>query len=150
MEVRSLDQVMTLELQAYPFPWSRGNFVDALASGYLAQCLWAPEGQLLGYHVSMAGVDEWHLLNLSVAPALQGRGHGLMLLRALEQEAIRTRAEALWLEVRPSNERALRLYRRFGFEEVGRRKAYYPDHGGGREDALVLRCPVPAPGAVAP
>lgn len=137
--IGQLDQVMAIELQAYPFPWSRGNFVDALAAGYLAQCLETPSGELLAYQFAMAGFEEWHLLNLTVAPAHQGEGLGLRLLDTLAQHTRATGAHFLWLEVRPSNLRARALYQRFGFEQIGLRRAYYPDTGGRREDALVLR-----------
>jgi ribosomal-protein-alanine N-acetyltransferase len=96
-------------------------------------------GVLIGYCVLMPVVDEMHLLNLCVAPQAQGTGAGLTLLR----EAMRiTRGKALsgiLLEVRPSNLRALRLYERFGFATIGRRKNYYPARRHGREDALVMR-----------
>jgi [ribosomal protein S18]-alanine N-acetyltransferase len=137
--VERLDQVMAIERQAYPFPWSRGNFIDALAAGYLAQGLETDDGELLAYQFAMAGVDEWHLLNLTVAPACQGQGHGLRLLQALASHTWATGAHSLWLEVRPSNVRARALYERFGFQQVGVRRSYYPDTGGQREDALVLR-----------
>lgn len=137
--IELFDQVMAIELQAYPFPWSRGNFVDALAAGYLAQGLVTADGELLAYQFAMAGFEEWHLLNLTVAPAHQGQGHGLRLLEALAQHTRATGAHFLWLEVRPSNLRARALYQRFGFEQIGLRRAYYPDAGGRREDALVLR-----------
>lgn len=134
-----LDEVMAIELRAYPFPWKRGNFVDALAAGYLAQGLETGEGELLAYQIAMAGVDEWHLLNLTVAPAFQGQGLALRLLKTLARHTRATGAHHLWLEVRPSNLRARMLYERFGFEQIGVRRAYYPDHHGAREDALVLR-----------
>lgn len=137
--VEQLDAVLAIEAQAYPFPWTRGNFIDALAAGYLAQGLETPERELVAYQIAMAGVDEWHLLNLTVAPAQQGRGHALRLLHELARHGRTTGAHCLWLEVRPSNVRARRLYERFGFVQVGLRRGYYPDVQG-REDALVLRC----------
>jgi [ribosomal protein S18]-alanine N-acetyltransferase len=137
--VDRLDEVMVIELQAYPYPWSRGNFIDALAAGYLMQGLESLEGELLAYQIAMAGVDEWHLLNLTVAPAQQRRGLALRLLRALARHTVDTGAQDLWLEVRPSNWRARGLYERFGFRQVGLRRGYYPDAHGRREDALVLR-----------
>jgi ribosomal-protein-alanine N-acetyltransferase len=145
MDVMALDQVMAVEVQAYAFPWSRGNFVDSLAAGYLALCLVTPQGELLGYLVAMPGFEEWHLLNIAVAPGHQGQGHALALLDALKEQAQRTRAGVIWLEVRPSNQRARQIYERYGFVQVGRRKDYYPDHGGQREDALVLRYGVALP-----
>lgn len=139
MQVSHLDAVMAIEVQAYPFPWSRGNFIDSIASGYWCTGLFSACGELLGYQIVMAGLDELHLLNITVAPAHQGQGHALLLLRALEEHARREDAHWLWLEVRPSNARARSLYEHFGFEQVGRRKSYYPAAGGQREDALVLR-----------
>ncbi|MGH8781222.1 ribosomal protein S18-alanine N-acetyltransferase [Paraburkholderia sp.] len=134
-----LDEVASIEKVAYEFPWSRGNFEDSLRNGYLGICLRHVTGTLIGYCVLMPVVDEMHLLNLCVAPAAQGAGAGLTLLR----EAVRvTRAEkldGLLLEVRPSNHRAIRLYERFGFSTIGRRKNYYPARHRGREDAIVMR-----------
>ena len=142
MTVPMLDAVMAIEVRAYPFPWSRGNFVDSIAAGYLTCCLVDDDGELLGYLVAMAGFEEWHLLNVTVSPDHQGRGLAQRLLRALEDHARASAAAWIWLEVRPSNGRARALYARWGFEEVGVRRDYYPDGGGRREDALVLRCPV--------
>jgi ribosomal-protein-alanine N-acetyltransferase len=144
MAVQLLDAVMRIEVRAYSFPWSRGNFVDSIAAGHLAHCLVAPDGELLAYQVAMAGFEEWHLLNVTVSPDHQGRGLARRLLDELVAHARATGAQWLWLEVRPSNGRARRLYARFGFEEVGVRPGYYPDAGGRREDALVLRYPLRA------
>jgi ribosomal-protein-alanine N-acetyltransferase len=137
MAVPDLDAVMALEVGAYSHPWSRGNFVDSLAAGHVAETLWHGEA-LVGYFVAMPGVDELHLLNLTVAPAAQGRGHGSALLAEVLQHACARRLATVWLEVRASNERARALYARRGFEEVGLRRAYYPAHRG-REDAVVMR-----------
>lgn len=139
MTEADLDEVAAVEQEAYEFPWSRGNFEDSLRNGYFGICMRHVTGALVGYCVLMPVVDEMHLLNLCVAPQVQGTGAGLALLR----EAVRTtRSKALsglLLEVRPSNVRALRLYERFGFTTVGRRKNYYPARRHGREDALVMR-----------
>jgi ribosomal-protein-alanine N-acetyltransferase len=152
MQVGHLDAVMAIEVQAYPFPWSRGNFVDSIASGYWCQCLCAPDGTVLGYMIVMAGLDELHLLNVTVSPSHQGQGHALLMLQALDLHGRRVDAHWLWLEVRPSNLRARSIYERFGFEQVGLRRSYYPAAGGQREDALVLRRAVepPDPGWGAP
>ena len=134
-----LDAVMALEVRAYAYPWSRGNFVDSLAAGYLMRALVADDGTLLGYLVAMAGPDEWHLLNITVSPDHQGLRLAVRLLDALHARAESTGAAWVWLEVRPSNARARALYARRGYEQVGLRRGYYPDAGGRREDALVLR-----------
>ena len=134
-----LDAVLALEAQAYPYPWTRGNFIDSLAAGYTAELRLDAQDRLLGYFLALPGFEEMHLLNLTVAPLLQRAGHGQALMQRLLAIA-RARADAaLWLEVRPSNVAALGLYQRLGFAEVGRRGNYYPAPGGQREDALVLR-----------
>jgi [ribosomal protein S18]-alanine N-acetyltransferase len=79
MTLAQLDAVVAVEKTAYEFPWTRGNFIDALAAGYEAQVL-TQGAQLLGYFIVMAGVDEMHLLNITVAPAEQGRGHARFML----------------------------------------------------------------------
>lgn len=138
MTVTDLDQVMAIELQAYPFPWSRGHFTDSLAAGYQAD-LRVVGRELLGYCVAMPGVEELHLLNLTVAPAHQGQGHARALLAHLADVARAQKAVQIWLEVRESNERARRLYERWGFESIGLRKGYYPAALGQREHAVVMR-----------
>lgn len=144
MTARDLDAVMSVETTAYSHPWSRGNFIDSLAAHYVADVLHSAADGLLGYFVAMAGVDELHLLNLTIAPDHQGRGLGSSLLRAVQGHAQALGAQTLWLEVRESNQRARALYRRRGFVEVGLRKGYYPA-AARREDAIVMRLQV-APG----
>jgi ribosomal-protein-alanine N-acetyltransferase len=150
MTVADIDRVMAVEMQAYPFPWSRGHFTDSLAAGYEAHLLLLDshgrraEAELLGYYVAMPGVEELHVLNLTVAPLHQGRGHALTLLAHLADTGRRRGAAQLWLEVRESNLRARRLYERWGFDAVGLRKGYYPSAHGQREHALVMRWALPA------
>jgi len=136
MGPRDIDEVMAIEDAVYPFPWTRGNFNDSLTAGYSA---WVCRigGELVGYTVVMMAVDEAHLLNISVDRQRQGMGFGARLLRHAMGVARTLGGRRMLLEVRPSNERALELYRHFGFVRVGLRKAYYPA-AGGREDALVL------------
>jgi ribosomal-protein-alanine N-acetyltransferase len=133
-----LAEVMALEQAAYPFPWTQGNFVDSLQAGYVARVLRNRQGELLGYFIAMAGVDEMHLLNLTVAPAEQGKGHALCLLDELVAQCRALSAAMLWLEVRTGNQRARRLYERYGFREIGLRRGYYPAGFGRREDAVVM------------
>lgn len=132
-----LDEVMRVEQQAYAHPWSRVNFIDALQSGYQAQMLTA-DGEVIGYFVAMKGVDEVHLLNITVAPRYQGQGWAKVILEALAIWSRGQEAHWLWLEVRTGNERALCAYRSFGFSQMGVRKAYYPAGHGQREDAIVM------------
>lgn len=139
MTVAHVDTVVAVEQQAYSHPWTRGNFIDSLHAGYHCQVLTAGEPEsLLGYFVAMQGVDEVHLLNITVAPAFQRQGWAPLMLEALGGWARAQRAQWLWLEVRTSNERAQDVYLRHGFRRVGVRKAYYPAAGGRREDAIVM------------
>ena len=141
-----VDEVLALERRAYDFPWSRGNFVDSIAAGHLAQRLLDDRGRLLGYFVAMCGAGEMHLLNLSVAPEEQGRGRARTMLDALIAECRAAGVRPLWLEVRAGNRRARSLYGRYGFAEVGVRRGYYPAAaadapsapGAVREDAVVM------------
>jgi ribosomal-protein-alanine N-acetyltransferase len=139
MTLAALDEVVAIESAAYAFPWSRGNFIDSLAAGYEAELRREVHGDLLGYWVAMPGVGELHLLNLTVVPARQGQGLGRALLERVIQRARELQMGSLWLEVRPSNERACNLYLRRGFALAGRRRAYYPAPGSAREDALVMQ-----------
>ena len=133
-----LDEVVALERKAYDHPWTRGNFADSVRSGYHAQLLCAGD-EVLGYFVAMKGVDEVHLLNITVAPAWQGQGWGRVMLDALSLWSRAQGAQWLWLEVRQSNQRAQEVYLRYGYRRVGERKHYYPAQGG-REDAIVMSC----------
>lgn len=132
-----LDEVTAIEREAYDHPWTRGNFADSLKSGYQAQLL-TGGGVVLGYFVAMLGVDEVHLLNITVAPAHQHQGWGRVMLDALALWARSQRAQWLWLEVRVSNLRAQRIYERHGYRRVGERRRYYPAGVGRREDAVVM------------
>jgi ribosomal-protein-alanine N-acetyltransferase len=134
-----LDDVMALEQCVYGFPWSRGNFADSLAHGYHARVLRDDTRALCGYLVAQPGAAESHLLNVTVAPQLQGRGLGLLMLDDLAAHARARGDHAIWLEVRLSNARARAIYARYGFVEVGLRRGYYPAGAGLREDAAVLR-----------
>jgi ribosomal-protein-alanine N-acetyltransferase len=131
-----LDAVVAIERRAYTHPWTRGNFADSLRSGYHAQMLVAGD-TVIGYYVAMLGVDEVHLLNITVDPACQGQGWGRIMLDALALWARAQGAQWLWLEVRTSNTRAQQVYDRYGYRRVGQRRNYYPaEHG--REDAIVM------------
>ena len=132
-----LGDVVAVEQRAYAHPWSRGNFSDSLRSGYQAQVLMAGE-TLLGYFVAMRGVDEVHLLNITVVPEYQSQGWGRLMLDALALWSRSQGAQWLWLEVRVGNARAQRIYERHGYRRVGERKGYYPAGDGQREDAIVM------------
>lgn len=137
MTPHNIDLVVAVEQQAYAHPWVRANFTDALVSGYQAQLLMGGD-TLLGYFVAMKGVDEVHLLNITVAPDYQRQGWAHVMLDAMAVWARGQGAEWLWLEVRVGNARAIHVYESQGFEAVGQRKNYYPDGHGQREHAVVM------------
>jgi ribosomal-protein-alanine N-acetyltransferase len=139
MTAADLDAVMLLETGVYPFPWTRGNFIDSLAAGYVAQLLRdGRDGRLIGYFIALAGVDEMHLLNITVAPAHRRHGYARLMMTALVERSRALHAHRVWLEVRASNDVALTVYRRFGFREQGVRPGYYPAAHGKRESAVVM------------
>ena len=128
--------VMDIERRIYAFPWSGGNFRDSIRAGYACR-LYRHAAGLIGYSVATVAAGEAHILNLSIAAEQQRQGHGARLLAHMLALAGAQRARTVFLEVRPSNESALRLYRRSGFKRIGVRRGYYPGESG-REDALVL------------
>ena len=136
MQEADLSEVLEIEWQSYPYPWSRTIFSDCLHAGY--SCWVAGRnGVIEGYGVISVAAGESHLLNLCVRPESQQQGIGRKLLRHLISIARRHDAEVLFLEVRLSNKFARSLYEDEGFNELGTRRDYYPT-AGGREDALIL------------
>ena len=138
MREADLDAVMEIEVRAYPFPWSRGIFRDCLHSNYAMWLQEHADGAILGYGVLSIAADEAHVLNLCSAPGQEGQGLGQRMLQALLKIARGHGAQRVFLEVRPSNTRAIALYERSGFNEIGRRPRYYPALNHGREDAIVM------------
>lgn len=144
MSIDDISSVMEIEQQAYPFPWTAGNFADSLRAGYDMQVL-RERGVMIGYVVWMRVLREAHLLNIALSPARQRRGLGAWMMRQFLARLAGSDMDLVLLEVRPSNHAALALYRKFGFAQIGVRKGYYPNHAGepranahAREDALVM------------
>jgi ribosomal-protein-alanine N-acetyltransferase len=136
MQPADLKAVSAVERAAYQYPWSLGIFRDCLLAGYYCLVL-DVAGAVTGYGIMSIAAGEAHLLNLCVHPAAQRLGYGRRLLNTLLLKASDAQADKVFLEVRPSNEIALRLYRSAGFEQIGVRPAYYQaEHG--REDAVIL------------
>ena len=131
-----LDAIVRLDSSAFEFPWSRAAFEGSLKIGHSFLLLQDDE-TLLGVAVSMQIFDEAELLTIAVDPSYQGQGYGKLLLNELLARLARNGAQRLFLEVRVSNTRAHSLYLGAGFEEISRRKGYYPTRDG-REDAIVM------------
>ncbi|MEO8445731.1 MAG: ribosomal protein S18-alanine N-acetyltransferase [Gammaproteobacteria bacterium] len=137
-DMRQADVTMAamIEQRAYEFPWSPGIFRDCLLAGYTSVVL-EHSGKVVGYGIMSVAAGEAHLLNLALSESARGMGNGRRLLEHLMEVARQAGAEGMYLEVRPSNTRALELYERAGFEVLGRRRGYYRARGG-TEDAVVL------------
>ena len=135
-----LPAVLALEDACFAAPWSEQLLrEEAQPRSHAWNLVVRVDGAVRAFLFNWVVLDEMHLLNLTVAPPHQRRGHARALLDALQAEASTHGMASLWLEVRPSNERARRLYAARGFEEVGLRRAYYPAPHGRREDAVVMR-----------
>ncbi len=139
MQIDDLLEVMAIENDVYPHPWTRGNFLDSLQSDYEIWTVRDPAGALAGYLLLMISVEEAHLLNIAVRRDLQGSGVGRLLLDLAVKLARDKGMHSILLEVRPSNGRAVEVYERYGFAGIGVRRGYYPAAQGSREDAIVMR-----------
>lgn len=128
--------VLKNERRAYSHPWTEGIFKDCINSGN--ECwLFIYLKQIIGHGILSVAAGESHILNLCIHPDCQGLGFGKVLVRHLLDKAVAKKAKRVFLEVRPSNLVAYKLYEELGFNEIGVRPNYYPAHVG-REDALVL------------
>jgi ribosomal-protein-alanine N-acetyltransferase len=137
MRVGDVADVVAIERSAYQFPWSEGIFRDCLRVGYVCRVM-TMSRQVMAYGVMSIGAGEAHILNLCVSEPYRCRGVGKRMLTSLiERATVAGMAEA-FLEVRPSNTTAIRLYLSMGFEQVGTRRGYYQAPSG-REDAAVLK-----------
>ncbi|HXC58933.1 MAG TPA: ribosomal protein S18-alanine N-acetyltransferase [Steroidobacteraceae bacterium] len=129
--------VAQLERRSYAFPWSDAIFRDCLRAGYYC-CVAQLDHIVLGYAIMSSGAGEAHVLNVCVAEDYRCRGIGSQLLWHLLEFAKGLGVADVFLEVRPSNTTAIRLYQTLGFTQIGVRRGYYQAPEG-REDAVVLR-----------
>jgi [ribosomal protein S18]-alanine N-acetyltransferase len=137
MRGNDVADVVAIERASYQFPWSEGIFRDCLRVGYVCRVVTLSR-QVMAYGVMSLGAGEAHILNLCVNEGYRCRGVGRRLLGSLVERASAAGMADAYLEVRPSNTAAIRLYLSVGFEQVGMRRGYY-QAANGREDAAVLR-----------
>ncbi len=137
MTAGDIEVVLGIEQQVHAHPWTRGNFTDALQSGYVCKVAEAEGGLIIGYAVLMSGVDEAELLDIGIAAQQQRRGYGRKLLEAMLALALELGKSRVVLEVRASNTAAIGLYQECGFVQIGLRRGYYPA-AGKREDAILM------------
>ena len=138
MTQADVDAVLAIEQAVQSYPWTRGNFADALACGYL--CSVDEEGgEIRGYAILMPVVDEAELLNVAVAGGQQRKGWGRAMLHEMLERARAKNMHRVFLEVRASNAAAIALYRSAGFSQIGVRRGYY-QNASGKEDAITMAC----------
>ena len=137
LELHDLDDIERIERESYPTPWSRSMFAGELAkpSSLSLGAFDRETGELVGYLVISRYVDAWHVMNVAVAPEYRRRGIAAALLGRLFELTAGDERRGFTLEVRVSNEGAIRLYERLGFRSRGIRRGYYTDN---REDALIM------------
>lgn len=136
MQLGDLPDVLRNERRGYTHPWTEGIFKDCLGNDQ--ECwLLIYSDTIVGHGILSVAAGESHLLNVCVHPDFQGHGFGRILVEHLLKRARAEKASTIFLEVRPSNVAACKLYDKLGFNEVGIRENYYPSFIG-REDALVL------------
>jgi [ribosomal protein S18]-alanine N-acetyltransferase len=139
MTASDVPVVLAIEHESYSVPWSESTFRGLLRRRDAELIVAEAHGRVVGYAIFWTVLDQSELGNVAVTSAWRGRGIGERLVAEVMQRADRLGVREVFLEVRPSNERARRLYERFGFSQVGRRRNYYQDPV---EDALVLRRPL--------
>jgi ribosomal-protein-alanine N-acetyltransferase len=132
-----LYEVMAIEMASFPSPWSPKLFEEEIGRTFsdAVVAVEEPGGEVAGYTICWTVGEESHLLNIAVRPDARGRGIGRALLKECLRRTARAGARRIFLEVRPSNQQAIRIYRREGFRFVGIREGYYTDTG---EDAIVF------------
>ncbi|HEY5715569.1 MAG TPA: ribosomal protein S18-alanine N-acetyltransferase [Psychromonas sp.] len=138
MGLADIASVYELELRCHSHPWSEKLFLSNFGKRYFSHLL-LTDNQVVGYFVASSVAGEVTLMNVAIAPEVQGQGLGALLLTFLQDYSRANNEEQIWLEVRASNINALKLYRKLGFVEVDMRKDYYPGKNG-REDAVIMCC----------
>jgi len=137
LRLRDLTAIEEIERRSYPTPWSRSMFAGELAkpSSVFLGAFEEDTGKLIGYLIVARYVDAWHVMNIAVEPRFHRRGIATMLLEQLFELTGEDERRGYTLEVRVSNEGAIKLYERLGFRGRGLRRGYYTDN---REDALIM------------
>jgi len=138
MTLADVDEVLRIEQSVQAYPWTRGNFIDALSHGDVC-CVDELGGEIRGYAILRPVLDEAELLNIGVAAEQQHKGLGRAMLLEMLDMVCEKNMLRVFLEVRASNAAALALYRSTGFSEIGIRRDYYIN-ASGSEDAITMAC----------
>ncbi|MDH4216573.1 MAG: ribosomal protein S18-alanine N-acetyltransferase [Gallionella sp.] len=139
MAREDVDAVLAIEQAVQPYPWTRGNFTDALDNGYVCRVDEGESGEIRGYAILMPVIDEAELLTIGVAAAQQRKGLGKAILAEMLNAARERNMRRVFLEVRSNNVTAIALYCSAGFNEIGVRRGYYKN-AIGNEDAITMAC----------
>ena len=135
LQLADLDRVEEIEKECYRLPWSRAMFAGELIKSS-SICLGAFRlERVIGYLIVSLFLDDWHIMNLAVDPTWQRRGVAGLLLEDFLARSEGGRERGYTLEVRVSNEAAIGLYEKFGFEARGIRRGYYMDN---HEHAMIM------------
>lgn len=137
IEPADFERLFEIEQNAHLVPWTKGTLLNNQGERYL-NLKYSENGKIVAFAICQTVLDEATLFNIAVDPDFQGQGIGKRLLSALISQLAKNGVQALWLEVRQSNQTAQNLYQSLGFNEVTVRKNYYPTPDGKRENAVVM------------
>ncbi|MDN3609114.1 ribosomal protein S18-alanine N-acetyltransferase [Vibrio ostreicida] len=136
LDTKHLSDICRIEKVAHTHPWSDSLLVNVDSRGACHRVL-LKQGRVIGYYYAQHVVGEVTLLNIAIDPEYQGKGYGKVLLAVFLEMCVDLKAESAWLEVRQSNVTACSIYESAGFNEVDRRRNYYPTSTG-KEDAIIM------------
>ena len=131
-----LDEIVKIENESHLTPWTKKNFIDSNNANNLFKVL-KNENDIIGYYIALFVEDECQLLNITVRLGLQKKGFGQLMIKNLFTDCRKRNAINIFLEVRKSNNAAIRLYEKNGFNEIGVRNNYYKNKEG-KEDAILM------------
>jgi len=131
-----LDEIVKIENESHLTPWTKKNFIDSNDANNLFKVL-KNENDIIGYYIALFVEDECQLLNITVRLGLQKKGFGQLMIKNLFTDCRKKNAINIFLEVRKSNNAAIRLYEKNGFNEIGVRNNYYKNKEG-KEDAILM------------
>ncbi|MDD2373014.1 MAG: ribosomal protein S18-alanine N-acetyltransferase [Syntrophomonadaceae bacterium] len=135
MTSQDIDEIMQIEQKCFTLPWSRESYRGELKNNFATYLVCDFEGKIAGYGGIWVVFEDAHITNVAVDPDFRQSGMGTALMQELEQKARDKKAQRILLEVRPSNEAALAMYRNLGYSPTGLRQNYYSDNG---EDAIIM------------
>lgn len=135
-EEGDIDQIMAIEVESFTAPWSRQSYLEIAPLDSVQFFVVKKDDKVIGYMLYQMWFEEMELHTIAVASDERGRGISTMMIEHLLKDAKSRNTKRIFLQVRPSNEAARGLYKKFGFETVGIRHRYYRDNF---EDAFIMK-----------